>query len=527
MKTLLLALLFTAELAAGDPARDARWQQDLTYLAAQLPQRHPDFYTLVPRAQFDNAVSSLSSSIPALSDSEVMVGMAEIVAMLNDGHTNLYLTQVNSSFHLLPLRLQWFSDGLFVTGAAAAYSKALGARVVQIGNLGVDDAYAAVVPTISHENDIWVRSFSPNYLANADILQALKIALDNRVVTFIFEDLARNRFSLDIAALDPGATAQLALVPDSNTGFTALYRQNANLNYWFTYIESARMLYFAYNDCANMANLPFSDFNQQLWLAFDANAVQTLVVDLRNNTGGNSSVFQPFLDTLSQRMAHSAQVRTYVVIGRKTYSSAILNAISMQQNAVDAQPPLKFVGEPTGGSPNSYGEVATMLLPNSQLAVNYSTRYFSFPQYPPGSMMPDVVVPFGSADYFARHDPFLAAVLADAGANPAVAPALPVRDALDVSRPVAALDENSMAIGAGGVNAGTLIQLFGAGPADLLPSRVFFGAEQADIVYTGADPGYWQANVRIPDVSTVNGQVPIFIVVGNSASNGVTVQVNR
>jgi hypothetical protein len=124
MKPLLLALLFTAELAAGDPARDARWQPDLTYLATVLPQRHPDFYSLVAPGQFDAAVSSLSNSIPALSDAEVMVGMAKIVALANDGHTNLYLTQANSSFHLLPLRVQWFSDGLFVTAASGPYSEA-------------------------------------------------------------------------------------------------------------------------------------------------------------------------------------------------------------------------------------------------------------------------------------------------------------------------------------------------------------------------------------------------------------------
>jgi hypothetical protein len=198
---------------------------------------------------------------------------------------------------------------------------------VQIGDRSVDDAYAAVVPTISHENDIWVRSFSPNYLANADILQALKIAPDNRVVTFTFQDLADQQFSLDIDALDPGATTALVSYPDSTTGFTALYRQNGNLNYWFTYVQSAHLLYFAYNSCENMPGVPFTQFNQQLWEAFDAHPVETVVIDLRNNAGGDSSVFQPFLHSGGQRIARFAQVRTYAIIGRKTYSSAILNDI--------------------------------------------------------------------------------------------------------------------------------------------------------------------------------------------------------
>jgi uncharacterized protein (TIGR03437 family) len=97
-----------------------------------------------------------------------------------------------------------------------------------------------------------------------------------------------------------------------------------------------------------------------------------------------------------------------VIIGRRTYSSAILNAISIRQGG-----PVSLVGEPSGGSPNSYGEVQTLTLPNSQLNVSYSTRYFSFPGYPAGSMMPDVALPFYASDWFGRHDPFLAAAFAD------------------------------------------------------------------------------------------------------------------
>jgi len=415
MRAVILAVLFAAGLTAGDPARDARWQQDVAYLGAQLPVRHPDFYSIVPQAQFRAAVDGLYGAVPNMSDPEVMAGLARIVAMANDGHTGLYLTQRNSVFHQLPLRFQWFQDGLFVTGAGDGYTQALGQKVVQIGDVGVDDAYAAIVPIVSHENDIWVRFYSPIYLANADILQALKIAPDNTVIRFVLQDLSGKQFSLDVQSLAAGITPALNSLPAGSAGFTPSYRRQIDQKYWFTYSEASHLLYVAYNQCANMTNLPFTQFNMQVWAAFDSNPVETMVVDLRNNSGGDSSIFNPFLAAKSQRSARFAKVRFYVIIGRQTYSSAILNAISMQQGAAGTT--LKLVGEPTGGSPNSYGEVQSMVLPNSQLSIGYSTRYFSFPQYPPGSMLPDVMVAMTSADYFARHDPFLAAVLADGPRN--------------------------------------------------------------------------------------------------------------
>jgi uncharacterized protein (TIGR03437 family) len=612
VKALLLALALVANLQAGDPARDARWQQDLSYLAAQLPLRHPDFYSLVPQSQFHQAVADLNQAIPTLNDTAVMLGLAKIVAMANDGHTRLFLMQANVLFHLLPLNVQWFADGLFVTGAGAGYERALGARVVQIGDLPTDAAYAAVVPTISHENDIWVRAQSPYYLTNADILQALGIAPAVSPIHFVFRDQAGTQFSLDIAALDFAQYAFTTLLPDPDAGFTPFAQQNTSLYYWFTYVPSSRLLYLAYNVCGNSGSEPFAQLNTRFWAAFDANPVDILVVDLRNNTGGNSSIFDSFLTSRTQRAARLAGVRTYVILGRTTFSSAILAAISLDQ------PPVRKVGEPTGGSPNMYGEVASFTLPNSKLTVNYSTRYFSYPQYPPGSMLPDINVPLASADYFARHDPFLAAALADARSiNPAppagpltvanaatfrtdlpVAPGsiasafadasiLPSADvaglrllvngtpaqvlaaspgqvnfqvpsdaalgpaafqveiagapAAEGSAPIVAsapgifigdpLDPARPAAGAASALVpGDVLRLYGTGVATQFTPKVFFGADEAQVIssqFLPSFPGLWEIDVVVPDAAAVNGQVPVFVAIGNAAGNGVTVRVSR
>ena len=98
---------------------------------------------------------------------------------------------------------------------------------------------------ISHENDIWVREIGPNYLVNADILRALKIAPSADSVTFVLQDLSGTRFTLDIASIPAGSTIKAVVAPDAASGFIPYYRQQTNQNYWFTYLESSRTLYFA------------------------------------------------------------------------------------------------------------------------------------------------------------------------------------------------------------------------------------------------------------------------------------------
>ena len=60
-----------------------------------------------------------------------------------------------------------------------------------------------------------------------------------------------------------------------------------------------------------------------------------------------------------------------VIIGRETFSSALLNAYTFK-NSTNA----KIIGEPSGGKPNCYGEILRITLPNSKLVITYSTRFY-------------------------------------------------------------------------------------------------------------------------------------------------------
>lgn len=131
------------------------------------------------------------------------------------------------------------------------------------------------------------------------------------------------------------------------------------------------------------------------------------VIDLRNNFGGNSSILAPVIGEIEKRRSFNEEGRLFALISRKTFSSAVLNAIELKSRTKAL-----LFGEPTGGKPNCYGEVRSLTLPNSQLKVSYSVKYFSlWPEDTP-SLMPDVAVEVTAADYFAGRDPVMEAVLA-------------------------------------------------------------------------------------------------------------------
>ena len=150
---ILRTIFLAVALLIGAPARGfaitaAQWQSDLQYLVSHLRSTHPNLFFHVSAQDFNAAVNDLNQRIPQLSDSLITVEMMKLVALVGDAHISVY-----SPFVFLPIRFRWFSDGLFVNAAAPEYSRALGAKVIEIGNLPVNQAYDAVSTVISHEND--------------------------------------------------------------------------------------------------------------------------------------------------------------------------------------------------------------------------------------------------------------------------------------------------------------------------------------------------------------------------------------
>ena len=176
--------------------------------------------------------------------------------------------------------------------------------------------------------------------------------------------------------------------------------------YWFAALPESKAVYLKYNSCREMKDRPFAAFVKDVFAAVESVRAERLVVDLRNNGGGDSSVFEPFFRALANSARINRKGGLFVILGRQTFSSAVLNAIDLRKRT-----PAVFVGEPTGGKPNHFGEVKTLILPKTKLEVSYSTKFFqqSFEDTP--SLMPDVAVEISIADYRARRDPVLDAIL--------------------------------------------------------------------------------------------------------------------
>jgi C-terminal processing protease CtpA/Prc len=167
-------------------------------------------------------------------------------------------------------------------------------------------------------------------------------------------------------------------------------------------------MYIWYYACADQKNGPtVGRWATAALETIDLDRPDRVIIDLRQNTGGNSALLDPFINLLAKRRK-ALPGGVYALIGPRTFSSALLNAEKLKLVAGAV-----LVGSPTGGSPNHFGEVRHFTLPHSGLKVFYSTKRFGLPPGAdaPDTLQPDVVVATSSTAYFAGQDPVLEAAL--------------------------------------------------------------------------------------------------------------------
>jgi hypothetical protein len=406
MKLLLVvSLLSTAGLRAQTPPsaaeREAHWKEDLRFFAGELGRGQKDFAKLYPPAKFDREMESLGSDIPRLADSEIVLRLMGLVASANVAH-NSVTTNAMGFFARLPVTLYWYPDGLAFIGASQQYSTAIGARVVRIGNMTPEELLAGVAPYISHENDVWLHEEASGFVTLRAVLQHFGLINPDGVVSFTLQKPGGEPFTQLVGLANPTQVVKIPLTEALHVPVTLSASQPGKY-YWSEYLADSQTLYIQYNQCASDPKLPFSDFAHQVLAEADAHPVKRVVVDLRQNGGGDSSVIAPLKSGLASRLKKIGRV--YVLIGPMTFSSAILNAEDLR-GSVHAT----LVGEPTGGSPNGYGEVRTFTLPNSKLVVRYTTKYFSLGKS--NSLKPDLAAPRNLADDLAGRDTALSAAIA-------------------------------------------------------------------------------------------------------------------
>lgn len=406
---IFLCLIFLSILAYNK-VKINNWNKDIEYLVVQLNKTHPNPYSKISKDEFNLELSTLKKDLPKLKNYQIELKLQQIIASLGDAHTSLHLNTINFPSKAYPINTWWFGNDLRVIGIDKKYEQALGCKLIKINNVDINNIINKIDTLISHENNQWLRATNCNYVSNPQILKYFNI-INKDKVQFTFEDSSNKIFSIMITP-EKVNNEDILTISDLRHEQPILKQkpQGQSLYYWYKYIPEDKILYFQYNRCMdkerakkagykNYEEFNFYGFANEFMNVLYDNDFDKLIVDLRANTGGSSSLLSYLLDYLPKDKVVNKKV--YVLISRVTFSAGVFAILTLKNYF----PQAVIIGEETGGNLNAYGDTKYFTLPNCKANLSCSTKEFRFSDNIKGGFIPQITIEQSFKDYENGVDP--------------------------------------------------------------------------------------------------------------------------
>jgi len=418
----LLMMVSIPAIAQEDPSADD-WISDIDYLITRLEIMHPNLYSMVTEENFKAAAESLQKRIPELTEIERFVGVMELVAMIQDGHTGAMVQEyfmgnptaaTNSYFYLVDF--QQLSDGLFIAGIQDEHAEMLGKKVISFNGVPASQMISKMYNLISGDNDSGRRATIPIFLAFSPLLeycglenvnQSLSLRLQNSDGTeFDFKmtppPLAE-AFGSIMSYMQGAPNSGMKNVAELTDNPVPLYKMNPANSYWFKYLPEHKTMYVKLLSMEPKEEENFEQFYARMFKALDKNKAEKLVLDVRLNSGGDHYEL-PLLKGVIARSHIDKADKLFVIAGRKTFSAAqhFVNQFDLYTNATE-------VGENTGSKANFFGAVRRFNLPRTNVPIRSSIAYHqddSTWNIEAGTR-PRFYAPLSSSDLVSNRDPAL------------------------------------------------------------------------------------------------------------------------
>jgi hypothetical protein len=430
---IIAATLLAGGDSAGNSQRDQRWRHDIAYLARRLPQVHVNALTGVGGREWFAAAGRLEARVPYLSDGQVILGIMRLVALLHDDETVVAAAD-HLPFYLqglrFPLGLQWIGNRLYVIAVPPTDRALLGSQLIAVSDVPVRRVLALLRPEIDHNNPGTLAYWEPQTLISADLLSWLRVTHSLHTASYTLLTPAGKRVTVRLTAsralamprlittlratfaghvvhVENVSADRLTLTADGSAELAhiplPMYQTNLADPYWMKVLATRHAVYLKYNHCLDTDG--FQRLAMRALALLRRHPAFKLIIDLRDNPGGDTLPFQPLIDEIKAHPAIDQRGRIVGLVNGLTGSAATYDA-----NELTSQTKAILIGQPPADPVDNYGNSNPFLaLPGSGIGVKYSTKTFDSQGIRMG--LPDIYLAPTLRQILAGQDPVLESAL--------------------------------------------------------------------------------------------------------------------
>ena len=446
LSVLLLVMLAPVAVADDPPLLEPDVMRErLARVHDLILEVHPDPLHARDAASFEAFYGELEDRLSRPLAPEAFARIAaELAAYVRDAHTSV---SFQGRDVWLPLRFAWASDGLGIVAADEAHADLVGAKVLGLQPLTLAGLEARLHEIVPAENHHWALRHGSSRLSRGSFLAAVLQSDVPEFVKLAVEVGGRRRvvkIALERHPLPPDPTARSAA-------------------YEWTVLPEVGAAWLALRSCPR-PDRKYERAIADLFHEIAARDLQTLVIDVRGNGGGNSAVLDAIarhlppdelLDYSGVRRLSAPAIEqrgldvshfdvrpgtdladlpkepwvkprdatrltpftgdVYVLTDAGTFSSANWIAVMFRDNGLG-----RIVGAPTGNAPSSFGDILSFDLEDgARLTISFTQWVRPDPSRDPAeTLKPDVEVPTTLADLVSGRDPVAAWLVTELGGDP-------------------------------------------------------------------------------------------------------------
>jgi hypothetical protein len=370
-----------ADFPAPRDADEARLQ-DLDYLG-RMTRIDRSFS---PRAavEFSDRIASLRAKAASLDRAGFLLGVSEAVAAADNAHTNVDSRAWREQLSSVPVRFEWFAEGLYVVRARNGASGLLGARILAIDGFepGVLVREAA---RFFGGPETFVRTSSLVYLESPEALHAVHpdAPLDRMVLRLIGADGLER--TAEIAALPAPQRPEVSKagrlyspvpLPDETSDWRTvldfaapipLSLRGPDRSVYSLPLDEATL----YVHVWQLRDDPSGKVGEEIERAVGVGARwRRIVLDVRFDRGGDFPWAYDQVRRLPEHLAPDGRI--LVLEDDTTFSAAIIVAALAKHFGGERT---TLIGEGPGDRLEFWAEGNAFALPNSKLRIMTSTGY--------------------------------------------------------------------------------------------------------------------------------------------------------
>ena len=402
--------------------------EDFSFLISSIEGTHPNPYTIISKAKFEKQVKKVKENFKdSLTLKEYYRLVSPLVASLQDGHTRLLFPGkkiLNQDDYLFPFIVKSSIDKPYLKITEhidSAYNKIpVGAEILSINKLSSKNIIHKIIENTSGESNSYRLKMGTDFSMFSILLSA-------------YYDFNQNDF--DIVYRYNGKTSRIKVDAITIPEMNEIFKKKANTqtkkeevkDYDFHLKPEIKTAIITFNYMTDQKS--FQEFLKDSFLKIKENNIENLIIDIRENGGGNSALGNDLLQYISpvpfsqykETIIKYSQLQKdfyklycekdsnncntynyiknksngtfdtisnissttpnpinnrfigdiYLLTSTKTYSSAMNFAQTFKHYKIG-----EIIGEETGGWIVSYGDYIPTELPNTKLKLNISTKKF-------------------------------------------------------------------------------------------------------------------------------------------------------